>query len=120
MLAQDLWQARQQGRTISADRDDLPTNVEQAYAVQDAVVAVSGLARCGYKVGSTSAEAQALLGTDEPALAPLLAPFVQDGPARVSLVPDQMPAIEGEFAYRFGQSLPAREGGYSMEETLAA
>lgn len=120
MLAQDLWHARQQGRTISAERDDLPTTVEEAYAIQDAVVAVSGMARCGYKVGSTSAEAQALLGTDEPALAPLLAPFVQGSPARITLVPDQMPAIEGEFAYRFGQALPARDGGYAMEEMMAA
>lgn len=119
-LAQDLWEARREGHVISPLRDDLPTSSAAAYDIQDSVVALSGLTRCGYKVGSTSKEAQVLLGTDEPACAPLLTPFVTTSPARLSLVDAQMPAIEGEFAFRLGRDLPARDGAYTMAEVTAA
>lgn len=119
-MAYDLWQARQRGETISAERADLPATLAEAHAVQDAVVALSGMAACGYKVGSTSAEAQRLLGTDEPAASVLLAPFVQESPARIALAPAQMPAVEGEFAFRIGRDLPARGARYTLAEVLAA
>jgi 2-keto-4-pentenoate hydratase len=75
---------------------------------------------CGYKVGSTSREAQHLLGTDEPGAGPLLGPYVHVSPALVSIVPAHMPAIEGEFAFRIGRHLPARREPYTMNEVAAA
>ena len=107
-LARDLWEARRLGRTIDAARGDLPTTQADAYRVQEAVVAQSGLPRCGYKVGSTSKEAQRLLGTDEPGAGVLLAGYVHESPARIAIVPEQMPAVEGEFAFRMGRDLPPR------------
>lgn len=88
--------------------------------MQETIVGLSGLARCGYKVGSTSKEAQRLLDTDEPGAGVLLAPFVHEGPARIALVPEQMPALEGEFAFRIGRDLPARESPYTMAEITDA
>lgn len=119
-LAQELWDARRLGRTISAARSDLPKTKTEAYAVQEAIVELSGLARCGYKVGSTSKEAQRLLMTDEPGAGVLLAPFVHQSPARLEIVPEQMPAVEGEFAFRIGQDLPWRAEPYSMAEIASA
>lgn len=119
-LARELWDARRLGRTISAARDDLPRTQDEAYAVQDAIAGLSGLDRCGYKVGSTSKEAQRLLGTDEPGAGVLLAPFVHESPARVGVVPEQMPAVEGEFAFRIGRDLPRRAEPYSMTEIADA
>lgn len=119
-LAQELWDARRFGRTISAARDDLPKTKTEAYGVQEAVVELSGLPRCGYKVGSTSKEAQRLLVTDEPGAGVLLAPFVHESPAQIEIVPEQMPAVEGEFAFRIGHDLPWRADPYSMPEIAGA
>jgi 2-keto-4-pentenoate hydratase len=119
-LARDLWAARAAGRTISADRPDLPATLAEAYAVQAAVAALSGAPRRGWKVGSTSLEAQRLLGVDEPASSPLLAPFVHDSPARVALGDRGTAAVEGEFAFHIGRALPPRPEAYAMAEVVAA
>jgi 2-keto-4-pentenoate hydratase len=67
--------SRRLGRTIDAAKCDLPKAKDEAYAIQDAIVQLSGLHRRGYKVGSTSKEAQRLLSTNKPwpALGALLA-----------------------------------------------
>ena len=129
-LARVLWDARRLGHTIDAAREDLPRTQAEAYAVQEAAVALSGLPRCGYKVGSTSEEAQRLLGTDEPGMGVLLTPFVHETPAHnqpahnepahIAIVPAQMPAVEGEFAFRLGRDLPPRAAAYGLAEVTAA
>ncbi len=119
-LARELWEARRLGHTLDATRSDLPKTLGEAYEVQEAIVELSGLARCGYKVGSTSKEAQRLLSTDEPGMGVLLAPFVQKSPARIKIVPEQMPAVEGEFGFRIGRDLPWRAEQYSLAEIADA
>jgi 2-keto-4-pentenoate hydratase len=119
-LARILWDARRLGYTVDAAACTLPKTKEEAYAVQDAIVELSGLPRSGYKVGSTSREAQRLLGTDEPGAGVLLGPYVQDSPARVAVVPASMPAVEGEFAFRLVRDLPPRASAYAMPEVAGA
>lgn len=119
-LARQLWDARRLGRTIDAAGCLLPTTKDEAYAIQDAIVELSGLQRRGYKVGSTSKEAQRVLGTDEPGAAPVLAPYVHTSPVLISIVPAQMPAVEGEFAFRLGRNLPARPDAYTMSDMAGA
>ena len=119
-LARELWEARRLGHTVDAARADLPKTRDEAYEVQDAVVALSGLSRCGYKVGSTSKEAQRLLQTDEPGASALLAPYVHESPARIDIVPEQTPSVEGEFAFRMKHDLPARAAPYGMADVTGA
>ncbi|WP_282607788.1 2-keto-4-pentenoate hydratase [Pelagibius sp. Alg239-R121] len=119
-LAYELWEARRLGHTIDATRNDLPKTKAEAYEVQEAIVELSELPRCGYKVGSTSKEAQRLLSTDEPGLGVLLAPFVHESPARINIVPEQMPAVEGEFVFRIGRDLPWRTEQYTLAEIADA
>jgi 2-oxo-3-hexenedioate decarboxylase len=119
-LAQALWDARRLGHTVDAAEWELPTTKGEAYAIQDGIVRLSGLPRCGYKVGSTSKEAQRLLGTDEPGAGPLLAPYIYVSPASISIIPAHMPAIEGEFAFRIARDLPPRPEPYSMAEVVSA
>ena len=119
-LAQHLWDARRLGHTIDAAACDPPKTVEEAYAVQDAIVALSGFARSGYKVGSTSKEAQQLLQTDEPGAGVLLQPYVYDSPAQVTVVPENVPLVEGEFAFQLARDLPPRAGAYTMAEVTNA
>jgi 2-keto-4-pentenoate hydratase len=119
-LARQLWDARRLGHTVDASACRLPLTKQEAYAVQDEIVAVSGLERRGYKVGSTSKEAQLLLGTDEPGAGVLLAPYVSQSPARVSLAPAHRPAVEGEFAFHIARDLPPRRSPYTLAEVSEA
>ena len=119
-LAARLWAARQSGTVIAPADIAEPKSNEEAYGVQDEIVALSGLDVKGFKVGSTSAEAQRILGTDEPGSGALFAPYMHLSPARVAIAAEHMPAIEGEFGFRLGQDLVARDQPYTYEEVRAA
>ena len=120
VLAQKLWEARRDGEVVDPADLTPPTNDAEAYAVQDEIVRLSGYAARGFKVGSTSAEAQAFLGTTEPGSCPLLAPYLFESPATIQLTPAHMPALEGEFAFLLGRDLPARGSAYSEAEVRDA
>ena len=119
-LARLLWQARRDGGIVRPDDAAQPESLAAAYAVQRAIVALSGAPLRGFKVGSTSLEAQRALGTDQPGSGPLLAPFVYDSPARLAIEPAHTPAVEGEFAYWLGRDLPPRTTPYTMDEVADA
>src|SRR5262245_9752475 len=119
-LAERLWGARKQGSVVRSEDITEPASTEEAYAIQSEIVRLSGYEVRGFKVGSTSKEAQRLLGTSEPGSGPILAPYLHMTPARVAIVPLQMPAVEGEFAFRLGRDLPPREGAYTNAEVAQA
>lgn len=119
-LARRLWEARRDGQVL--DRGGLvsPVSAEAAYAIQTEAVRLSGLATLGFKVGSTSLEAQQKLGTTEPGSAPLLAPYVHQSPARVPLISGHNGEVEGEIAFRLGADLPPRGAPYTYGEVADA
>lgn len=119
-LAERLWDARRSGTVIPPAEISEPTSIEEAYAVQAEIAERAGLDVVGFKVGSTSAEAQRILGTDEPGSGPVLAPYLFESPAGVAIVPAQMPAIEGEFAFRLGADLPPRNAAYTHDDVADA
>lgn len=119
-LARRLWQARKSGGVVDTSDLNLPQTIEDAYAVQHELVALTGCAVSGFKVGSTSIEAQRLLGTDEPGSAPLLEPYCHSTPARVAVSPAHHAAVEGEFAFKLGRDLPARSAPYTRDEVAMA
>lgn len=119
-LAQRLWQARRSGGVLDAGDVTRPRDMTEAYAIQHQIAVLSGAPSRGFKVGSTSAEAQRLLGTDQPGAGVLLAPFMFDSPARIAIAPAHQPAVEGEFAFRLGRDLPPRAAPYTMAEVADA
>lgn len=119
-LAERLWEARKQGNVVRLEDIAEPSSAAEAYAIQSEIVRLSGHEVRGFKVGSTSQEAQRLLGTTEPGSGPILAPYLHTTPARVAIVPLQMPAVEGEFAFRLGQDLPPRDAAYGHAEVARA
>src|SRR5262245_17140422 len=119
-LAERLWQARKDGTIVAAQEIMQPASTEEAYAIQAEIVRLSGHAVRGFKVGSTSKEAQRLLGTSGPGSGPLLAPYLHMTPARVAIVPRQTPAAEAECACRFGSALPPREAAYTAADVAQA
>src|SRR5262249_38009979 len=119
-LAERLWQARKDGTIVAAQDIVEPASTAEAYAIQAQSVRLSGYAVRGFKVGSTSKEAQRLLGTSEPGSGPLLAPYVHMTPARLAIIPAQTPAVEGEFAFRMAVDLPPRAAAYTEAEGARA
>lgn len=119
-LAQQLWHARCTGGVVDAARVSLPTTLGDAYAIQARVAELAGAREVGFKIGSTSLEAQRHLGTTEPGSAALLEPFVHKSPAHVPISSLHMPAVEGEFAFRLGRALPPQQPLYSREDVADA
>ncbi len=119
-LATLLWNARITGGTIDPASVAPPATPEEAYSVQERIVALSGDRVVGFKVGSTSIEAQRMLGTDEPGAGALLERFVLSSPAVVKIAPSHQPCVEGEFAFRMRADLPSRGAAYTREEVAAA
>ncbi|MGY9055099.1 MAG: 2-keto-4-pentenoate hydratase [Alphaproteobacteria bacterium] len=119
-LAKRLWEARRFGHVIDIVDADTPEDQAASYAVQAQAVAESGLERAGWKVGSTSLEAQKLLGTSGPGASPVLAPFSYGNHAVIPISAAHQPGLEGEFALHFGKALPARTEPYGEAEVLDA
>src|SRR5262245_24706724 len=119
-LARRLWQARRTGGVVHPDDVIHPKTLQEAYAIQHDIAALCGAPVRGFKVGSTSVEAQRLLGTDEPGAGLLLAPYVYDSPARIAIAPAHTPAVEGEFAFRLDRDLPPRAARYEIDEVADA
>jgi 2-keto-4-pentenoate hydratase len=115
-LARLLWEARRSGGVVQLDGFTHPRSSEEAYAIQHEIAAMSGESARGFKVGSTSVAAQRILGTDEPGSGVLLARYVYESPATISIAPAHTPAVEGEFAFRLGRNLPPRAMPYAKDE----
>lgn len=119
-LGARLWLARRDGRVIAIADAETPADEATSYLVQAEAVAASGYVRVGWKVGSTSLEAQKLLGTSGPGASPVLAPFSYPNGSAIPIFAAHQPALEGEFALRFGKDLPARPEPYEEAEVLDA
>ena len=119
-LAAALWRARTGGGVIPRAAAGGLASVENAYGVQREIASLAALARVGWKVGTTSAAAQRLLGTGEPATAPMFADHCFQSPTEVAVFAGQDTSVESEFAFRFARDLPPRETSYGRAEVLAA
>jgi len=119
-LAERLRKARVEGGVVDPAAVTAPTSMAEACAVQDGVIRLLGHPVAGYKVGSTSKEAQRILGTMEPGSCPVPAPYRHASPAHIPVAPAHSPAIEGEFAFRLGRDLPPRSTPYTRAEVSDA
>jgi 2-keto-4-pentenoate hydratase len=97
-----------------------PPTIPDGYRVQDALVALMGEAVVGWKIGSTSKKAQAIVGTTGPFAARILASNFHASPAALPADAFFMRALEAEFAFRLGADLPARGEPYGRDEVIAA
>jgi 2-keto-4-pentenoate hydratase len=121
--AADLLAATFQGRTTidALPEDCSPANAVEAVQVQIGMLERLGLEASGYKAGFTNPPMLAKAGPDGPMFGVMFRDFtiVSGGSLKSSDVgPNAL--IEAEVSFRMGADLPARDGGYSDDEVMAA
>lgn len=115
-----IWQNWQAGTVMDALPDGTgPTTRAEGYAAQAGLEPKSAQPRAGWKIAATSAAGQNHIGVGGPLVGRLLAENLFDDAAEISITGNAMRVIEPEFAFRFGQPVPARDKPYSVDEVLA-
>jgi 2-keto-4-pentenoate hydratase len=117
-LANALAEARLRGHSVATPA--LEFSVSRAYDVQEQFNAMLGSDAVGWKVGSTSAEAQARLGTDEPGAGRILRRFAFGNDANVPICAAHDTQVEVEFAFRVARPLIPRDAPYEVGDVRAA
>lgn len=118
-LAARLHVARAQ-TTPAALEGDVPAGVDDAYAVQAEVIRLGGDTLTAWKVTALRPEDQLAYGANRAVACPLMARFVHESPAVLSLSGFVRPLLECEFAVRLARDLPPRATPYTREEIAAA
>lgn len=119
-LARTLWEARLAGRAVPLTAGDKPGTDADAYRLQADMIALSGAATRGWKLGATSATSQANLKTGQPFYGPLLAPFCHGDAAAVPVPAAFTPGVEVEFALELGDDIAPRRQPYGASELADA
>ena len=116
-----LWRIRLEERRIESLPPELrPSTLDDGYAIQDAMVGISGRAVFGWKIAATSAAGQKHIGVTEPLSGRLFADFVLPDGARRPAKNMHMRVAEAEFAFRMARTLPHRAGDYTVDEVCDA
>lgn len=115
--ARVLLDARRDHRLIDALPEDVrPRTVDEGYAVQDALVALSGARVVGWKLGSTTPYWQKRAGLTEPMAGRLLDTMVHRGSTSLPGDHFHLRMVECEYAFELARDLPPRDAPYPREE----
>lgn len=115
-LARALWDARVAGRAIALTPAEKPQSEADGYRLQAEMIALASSALRGWKLGATSAVAQANLKTAQPFYGPLIDRFCHGNAASVPAPAAFTPGIEVEFALELGGDIAPRARPYSGKE----
>ena len=116
-LARSLADAWRECRPIPLPvADAAPHSRAEAFAIQDRMAEILGDRVVGWKVGAAVRAVQILEGHDGPITGRLFASRLYSSPARVPAAMYGGYKIECEFAFRFGDDVPARGNPYSRAE----
>src|ERR671915_1633126 len=100
-----------------------PRTESEAYAVQDAFVAMRAQklgAVVGYKIALTSAEMRRFVGVDTPMAGMMLESTLRRSPARVRAADYVRLIVEFEIAVQIAEDLPAADKPFSRERVAQA
>jgi 2-keto-4-pentenoate hydratase len=121
---QRLFEAHERGERFSPLPGELaPRTVEEAYAIQDAFVALRAQklgAIVGYKVALTSEEMRRFVGLDQPQGGAMLEATIRRTPAIVRAADYSRLLVEFEIAVEMAEDLPAADAPFSRERVARA
>ncbi len=122
--AQHLFEAHERRERFAPLPAELsPRTVEQAYAIQDAFVALRAQklgAIVGYKVALTSEEMRRFVGLAQPQGGAMLEATIRRTPARVRAADYCRLLVEFELAVEMAEDLPAADAPFSRERVAKA
>jgi 2-keto-4-pentenoate hydratase len=117
----DAHERRERFRPLPADL--APRTDEEAYAIQDAFVALRAAklgAIAGYKIALSSKEMQRFVGVDQPQAGVMLGSTLKRSPAHVRTADYGRLLIEFEIAVEMADVLPAADAPFSRERVARA
>jgi len=100
-----------------------PHTAEEAYAIQDAFVALRATklgAVTGYKIALSSEAMRRFVGVDEPQAGMMHESTIRPGPARIRASDYVHPIVEFEIAVRLASDLPAADRPFFRQHIAAA
>ena len=103
--AEALYQARAAGQRCAAFDLEVISNLDTAYAINDAANARCGSSLKVWKAGGTAPAAWPALGASEPFYSTIPAAFCQGDKARIQTPPGLL-GIECEYAFLLSRDLP--------------
>lgn len=120
--ARTLLDARRGGYKIPGlPAECRPRDIDDAYQIQEALLARMGEAASGWFLACTSPAMQKAHGLPGPYFGRMLADAVFDSPATVAVGPSPKGwSVEIELVFRLGRDLPARAAAYGADEVAAA
>lgn len=118
-FASRLASAWREDRLVERLPDAAVADEGAAVAVQRELLAALGEPIAGWKIGATTAKAQAIMQASGPFYGPVLRSRVWADGASVALPPG-FRGFECEFALRIGADLPVRAGGYARDQLAIA
>lgn len=121
-IARAFVGARLATRALAAFPGVMPATLAQAYAIQDAALALFPDQIAGWKVGRVPPDLQARLGNERVAgptfLAALRIPAAGETVA-LAAIAGGFAAVEAEFVYRLGVDAPVGKTDWTVDEALA-
>lgn len=113
--------ARQAGRPLPDLPPELrPANLADGYAVQEALLALIGEPRVGFKIGATSKRAQDYLEIGHPFYGQVPAGVLHESPARLPAAGFAFALAEPEFALTLGHDLPPEAAPFDPDTVAEA
>lgn len=100
-----------------------PRGAEDAYAIQDAFVALRAAKLgpiAGYKIALSSAEMRRFVGVDSPQAGAILRSLVRRSPARVRAADYVRLIVEFEVGVEIGEDLPVADAPFTRDRVMQA
>jgi 2-keto-4-pentenoate hydratase len=119
--AQILFEARRADSKIDGlPADCRPRDLDDAYAIQDALLDLLGTPTKGWFLACTAPAMQKAHGLPGPYFGRMLGDAILDSPAVVPVPGDRPQSLEIELVFRLGADLPPRNEPYDREEVATA
>ncbi|MEM7044261.1 MAG: fumarylacetoacetate hydrolase family protein [Pseudomonadota bacterium] len=116
-----LRRIRDDGKVLASFPGDAePNDIEDAYRIQDRLVAALGEKTIGWKVGCTSAMAQEMTNTDEPFYGRMFKATSYQGSASIDRRDVFAPIVEPEIAFRLSRDLRIDDAPFDVDGVLDA
>ncbi len=119
-IAASIVSARRSLTKLAEYPGAAPVNLDEALAIQDAVVTEFDEPVAGWKIGCTSEAAQSALGTDGPFFGPVIGSRFYATGASVETCAQSLRVVEPEIALRLKSDIAPRSEPYTVSEVMAA